>query len=134
MDILSIRPRLRGVVLALGFVASAVALASCSGSPTTPLENGCRDATIVFAGEQFYQERTEFPTAVRGRLRKACPAPTPGGRDHCYFLDATPVYSGGREQVLDRFVGVDVVIVGKRVQLPPFEPEIWPGAICRQGT
>lgn len=129
-----VRRRLRRVVLALGFVASAVASTSCWEGPTTPLNTTCGDETIVLATEQVYRERTEPPTAMSGRLRKACPAPTPGGRDHCYFLDSTPVYSGGREEVLDRFVGADVVMIGKRVHLPPFEPEIWPGAICRQRT
>ncbi|MDQ3283251.1 MAG: hypothetical protein M3Q69_17780 [Acidobacteriota bacterium] len=104
-------------------------VAACNGDPTSPAL--CADAIDLFRTEAFYVERTEAETTIEGRLVKNCPPPSPNGRDHCYFVGDLPVYAGDRAAVLDRYVGSQVVVRGKRVTLLG-TPEFWPAAICRR--
>ena len=100
--------------------------------PTEPrIQSQCSQLQTVFRGSAFYDEKTETEREFEGTLVKKCPEPTPNGRDHCYFLEGTPVYSGGNETAkrLEPFIGKRVKISGKLLDLG-FGLEIWPGAIC----
>lgn len=110
----------------------ALLLASCSGTPTAPPDD-CSGSVTIYANADFYRERPEAEAVFRGRLTKNCPAPTPGGRDHCYFLGDLPLYTSGKatEPALEPFVGADVAVRGKRVLILT-QSEIWPASICRR--
>jgi hypothetical protein len=91
----------------------------------------CVESMDIFRAETFYAERAEPEVTRTGRLSKNCPPPSPNGRDHCYFVDGLPVYSGNRSEVLDRYVGAQVTLRGKRVTIMD-AAEFWPATICRQ--
>lgn len=119
------RPVLLISVLAFGAACGAVQ------SPTQPAP--CR-ASVVFAQEAYYSERVEIERDFRGTLEWRDTPSTPNGRDHRYFLNGTPVYSGGifTEPTFKAAVGSEVVIRGKLVDVG-YGPEIWTAALtsCR---
>ncbi len=108
-------------------------LGACSGhhNPTEPLH--CTTST-VFGGDASYLERTEAERELSGRLEFRDVAPTPNGRDYHYFLNNTPVYSGGpaTEPIFKAAAGSSVIIQGKLVDVG-FGPEIWAAKLtsCR---
>lgn len=108
-------------------------LGACGGhrAPTEPPH--CATST-VFAGDASYTERTEAEREFSGRLEFRDVAPAPNGRDHHYFLNNTPVYSGGpaTEPIFKAAAGSSVIIQGKLVEAG-FGPEIWAAKLtsCR---
>src|SRR5260370_37270772 len=70
-----------------------VTLASCGRTATEPED--CT-SSVIFQGESFYLQRTEPEQQFEGTLefRNSGSVP-PNQRDHHFFLNGTPVYSGG---------------------------------------
>lgn len=113
------------LMLLLGAACGAVQ------SPTQPAV--CR-TSVVFAREPYYAERTEAERDFSGTLERRDTPSTPNGRDHRYFLNGTPVYSGGNfsEPAFQAAVGSSVVIRGKLVDVG-YGAEIWTASLtsCR---
>ncbi|HEX2061082.1 MAG TPA: hypothetical protein VHK90_10100, partial [Thermoanaerobaculia bacterium] len=114
----------RSLMLALLFVL----LVNCNGSPTSPdvsARPACR-TTEVFARESFYAERAEAEAEFRGVLEFRDVPSTPNGRDHRYFLNGVPVYSGGVEieRAFKAAAGTEVTVRGKLVDFTHGR-EIW---------
>lgn len=118
--------RLRYLTL-MGLLAfTSLGLSECGGSPTDPGVD-CVDRITVLAKEPAYTERPETLTTVPGRLAKNCQADA----RYCYYLGDVRIYTMGNQNILDPFVGQDVLIVGK-VVFPASGPgELWAGTICR---
>ena len=102
-------------------------LTTCNGeSPTGPRSMECVNNTFILIAEPSYLARSENPASDRGHLRKDCPA----GATYCYYLDTTPLNPGAKGNLLEPFVGKEVLIVGKHITAGS-GVEIWPGAICQ---
>jgi hypothetical protein len=104
------------------------------GSPTSPSSSSSCGTTAVFAQESFYRERAEPEQEFSGPLEWRNAPATPNGRDHRYFLNGVPVYSGGTttEPKFRAAIGAQVAIRGKVVDVG-FGPEIWSASLtaCR---
>lgn len=124
--------------IAIIAVASSLSmvLAGCGGSPTEPQTVATQrcSTTAIFAQEPFYADRGEPEQEFRGTLVFRDRPATPNGRDHRYFLQDVPVYSGGftTEPTLKSAAGTTVTIRGKLVNVLD-GPEIWPATLtsCR---
>jgi hypothetical protein len=117
-------------VLRLAAVLWMTFVVSACGSPTAP--ESCHSVT-VFASEPFYLASAEPEQSFSGQLEWRNTLPTPNGRDHQFFLNGTPVYSGGAtEPKFQAAIGAHVTIQGKVLNLG-YGPEIWPATltVCR---
>lgn len=112
-------------------VLPLVGLLACNSGPTVP--QPCV-TTEIFAGEQFYAERTEPEQDFRGTLVFRDVASTPSGRDHRYFLNDMPVYSGGlaTEPIFKATAGTAITARGKLVNFTHGQ-EIWLASLTSCG-
>ena len=116
-------------------LAAVLALLAFSASTCgTPTVRATCAAKNVFAEEPFYASRAEPEQIVAGTLEWRNTPATPNGRDHRYFIDNVPVYSGGAttEPLFKEAAGATVEIRGKVVDAG-FGPDIWVATLtaCR---
>ena len=109
-----------------------VVFASCGRSIT---ETETCTSSIVFRDEPFYVARAETEHDFRGVLEfRDNGSVPPTRRDYHYFLNGTPVYSGGfaTEPTFKNAAGDRVTIRGKVVNFTE-GPEIWSASLtsCR---
>lgn len=115
----------RQALLALVLITLPL-LSVCGESPTGPRSMECVNNTFILIAEPSYLARSENPASDRGHLRKDCPA----GGTYCYYLDSTPLNPGAKGNLLEPFVGAEVLVVGKHISAGS-GTEIWPAAICQ---
>ena len=123
----------RTVKIALSLLLLSTFLSNCAGQRSLTRADRCTTATI-FADEQFYSQRREDERQFTGMLEFRDLPATPGGRDHRFFLNGTPVYSGSptSEAIFRAAAGTSVAIHGKLVDAG-YGDEIWSSRItsCR---
>lgn len=115
-------------------VLSVLVFGAACGKVRSPTQPAACTTSQVFAQQIYYSERVETEREFRGTLEWRNTPSTPNGRDHRYFLNGTPVYSGGTvtEPIFKSAVGAEVVIRGKLVDVG-YGVEIWAGQLtsCR---
>ena len=121
---------LSGVVLAVGLGSGVV-----DGAPSGEQRGA---VTEVYARVDWYRTHPEPERSWRGILRERPVAGGPGERAALRYAlvvaegPTLAVYAAGVEQLLAAFVGREVIVHGKRVDLTTegFGPELWIGAIA----
>lgn len=96
------------------------------------------EPTAIHSQADWYRERTEREQSWRGSLEKRETPAGPGARTALRYTLVTPkarlpVYAPPDDQRLEPFVGHEVVVVGKRIDLTAegFGPELWVGSVAR---
>ena len=117
------------LLAALGLFACVVGPQSVSGAEAT--------MTQIYMGFDWYQERPEPEREWRGVMRERHVSTGPAGRPALAFELITsdegtlPTYAAGVVPKLAPFVGRQVLVRGKRVDLTGegYGPELWIGSL-----
>lgn len=116
--------RLRAVA---ALVVSAFVFVRCSHeNVTAPSVITCSNTTYILQGDPAYVAQPYTEQGYRGMLKKTCSAIA----DPCYVLDSTPIHGGGNAALLEPFVGTQILLTGKKVNLSVGQ-EYWPLAVCK---
>ena len=120
-------------LLGLGALVLAASIAGAH-----PVDGGETAMTEIYAGADWYRERPEPEREWRGVLRERNVPAGPAGRPALAYELVTRdgkllTYAAGVKPMLAPFVGAEVVVRGKRVDLTSegYGPELWIGALRR---
>ncbi len=133
-----VRFRIRSVrsMTVVALAAALLQIGACA-SHTNGLPCPDTRETVIFAQQVWYLDRPEPEQVWQGVLEPREVVHGPNTRDALRFALVTPdgdlpVYAAGVENVLSRYSGQNVSIIGRWVDLSAegFSTELWIGTIC----